>query len=677
MTVNDQDATWQELVSAATHKLDIAEIRHRRLLEQLDQYADDFPPAVPLDVQEPFEGLLTAVVAAKQQLTDAILTAHGQSTDVDDRGRAVLRYLRAHHSSELEEAIRAWNSQPIVGDLTDIRNLAVHGAYEKRLRDGRWHVQEPRDGIDPYKPRDLKSYAIAVNDHAESLRNIIEHLTEELTKDEARRAPSQPESTVVHENGTQFIEWTDKSRNGNETTIRYEASDMVQHFYQPTAPDQDITLYAGKFTFDGDDPDRPYEGHVRFTWQPTPRVVAEGSRPFHPDDFAGLVGETGPSWVTAPTIQLVGQGPGIPSPPAVQPGPPERAGGVTALSEQRLGDQTLGEPRGLEKVTFLVAGGWRAHDGRRICNPANRRQIWQGRLTASGGGWNVTVDSLPHAAGSAFWKEQKVKGGHAFTHVGELTRDGQASFDGDHAQDVLDALRVSLSFAVGRSTAGLLPVGWVDDEPRWTTWRTPPVDRIGSGDGWVDPLTANAQISELVGRVLDVWADPTIRDVVRYATSYYVTANVDVNAELIVAIAVSGLQLLGHDRFVTRGPYSNNQWKNDLNTEGQLRLLLEDGQIPTAIPDHFDYLQAVAARIAEDDDAEADALSCVVRLRNQVVHPTRDRRSNWSIYQWAEAGFAALYFLERALLNRLEYSGVTRSRLRGPGDDRAGAVPWA
>lgn len=184
--------TWQELLDAAIHKLDIAELRHDRLDRQLDSYVQ-LTPDVPAEVQDPFEGLLTVVVAAKEQLTDALLVAHDRPITSRDRGRDVNDVLQSH-STELREAVKDWISHPIVDDMIDIRNLATHSSYEKQLRDRRWHVQDPRSAARRYEPRDLKSYAQAVHQHGRRLRDIIRRLSDELTE---ATTSGQPDGDVT------------------------------------------------------------------------------------------------------------------------------------------------------------------------------------------------------------------------------------------------------------------------------------------------------------------------------------------------------------------------------------------------------------------------------------------------------------------------------------------------
>jgi hypothetical protein len=64
-------------------------------------------------------------------------------------------------------------------------------------------------------------------------------------------------------------------------------------------------------------------------------------------------------------------------------------------------------------------------------------------------------------------------------------------------------------------------------------------------------------------------------------------------------------------------------------------------------------------------------------MRNDVIHPTRMKRTKWSFYQWSEAHSLAVHFLELALLAYVGYRGryhprIAANRWLGYIED----VPW-
>jgi hypothetical protein len=136
------------------------------------------------------------------------------------------------------------------------------------------------------------------------------------------------------------------------------------------------------------------------------------------------------------------------------------------------------------------------------------------------------------------------------------------------------------------------------------------VDGYRDASQWHDDTASYRQISEVVSRVLDYTASPADKESFRYALSYYLTANVDVDVELSASVPVSGLQLLAFLRFVTHGPV----W-----------LLVSQAGIQTSIPAHFGHLAKAQAQLASTGAPARDALGTVVKMRNVVTRPTRDQ----------------------------------------------------
>lgn len=66
-------------------------------------------------------------------------------------------------------------------------------------------------------------------------------------------------------------------------------------------------------------------------------------------------------------------------------------------------------------------------------------------------------------------------------------------------------------------------------------------------------------------------------------------------------------------------------------------------------------------------------------MRNVVTHPTRDRPDKFNLYEWAEAGMHARYWLCLALLNTVGYQGKIAAVLQDQPHWRGQlrASPWA
>ena len=481
-------------------------------------------------------------------------------------------------------------------------------------------------------------------------------------------------SVVVDRFGKRTVSWSVEVADGGPTVVKHEFPDAVQHFYKGEGADEDVWLYRGEFSVAGGD--RGYEGDVRLRWRPSPQIEARGTRPAQASDLRDALSVPSDMWIAPLALEIDLPNQTLPQ----QPESPVHAAPDQGYSFRSRVEQELGDSAAIERATFFVPNGWDGADGLGVCDPADLRRWWLGRTEASGGGWRITLDRLGEMDQNA-WRGLEGLGGHRFTHVGSAIRDDGSTFSGAEAFEVLDRVRLGLNLALGRRTTCALPVGWRRDDPVWCRWRSAPVDgfrAVTSSSHWLDETIAHEQIGEIVSLVLDFTDDVGNRAALRSALAYYVTANVDVQVELSVAIPVSGLQLLAYYRFVTqRKAYSEKAWKDKI-TEDQLRLLLDEVKVDTVIQPHFRHLIDLRNRLAASA-APRDALGVMMKMRNVVTHPTRNRSDVFSVYEWAEAGMKARYWLCLALLNTLGYEGsiadVMGPTPRSPGQLRN--PPWA
>lgn len=557
----------------------------------------------------------------------------------------------------------------------------------EKVREARLRRTAERQGLKLVKSRrrdpravDYGRYVIVDPDSDQPIAGELGSASAMTLDDvEAWLASPSPESVeVVIKEGRRVVRRSLARAGGPVVMVEHDFPDAVRHHYSPAGADEDVPLYQGEFSLPDDG--RVFKGDIRFRWRPSPRVEARGERATSPADLAALsdflsgAGHQG-MWVAPGTVSVKLLGGTLPPQPKkffVHQGLPERS-----FHEGRV-EQHVGDPAALEQVTFLVPNGWEGHDGGGICDSEDLAQAWRGRTEAQGDGWTVTLDR-DVAMESAAWKELKESGGHRFTHAGRLCRADGSAFTGDEAFDALNRVRLGLNLALGRRVTCALPVGWRDGQPVWCRWRSAPVDGHRDVSHWLDETTSYRQVGDVVSRVLSFTASPVNRESLRYATSYYVAANVDVDVELSAAVPVSALQLLSYFRFVTdRGTYTHSRWEREKReTEAQLRLLTEDAKIDTSVPAHFKHLANVRDRFARTGPLR-DALGVIIKMRNVVTHPTRDQPGTFSVYEWAEAGMLARYWLCLSLLNTVGYQGqiaeVMQPQPRWPGQLRP--VPW-
>lgn len=536
---------------------------------------------------------------------------------------------------------------------------------DDKVREARLRRVAQRQGLKLVRSRrrdsqavDFGRYALVDPDTNRAVAGELDSATS-MTLDQVEAWLSSPGPASVEvtvEDGRRIVRRTITGSDGTTAVVEHDFPDAVRHHYSPAGTDEELPLYRGEFALSGDG--RVFDGDVRYRWRPSPHVEVRGERATGPADLDALAallsgdGQEG-KWVMPATVS-------VSMPSGILPPQPKRffaPQGLTARSFlQDQIEQHLGDPTALEEVTFLVPNGWFGYDGAGICDPDDPGLAWRGRTEAAGDGWAVTLDCYPEID-TAAWNELRNSRGHRFTHVGRLARADGSAFTGDEAFEALDRVRMGLNLALGRRSTCALPVGWRDGRPVWCRWRSAQVDGYRNTSQWLDETAACRQIGEVVSRVLDFTAAPLDRQSLRHAISYYVAANVDVDVELSVGVPVSGLQLLAFLRFVTqRGAYSRSQWK-DMDTEKQIRLLVEDIGVETSIPAHFGALASARDHLASSGAPARDALGVVVKMRNVVTHPTRDQPGIFTPYQWWEAGMLARYWLCLSLLNTVAYQG--------------------
>jgi hypothetical protein len=460
----------------------------------------------------------------------------------------------------------------------------------------------------------------------------------------------------------------------NPFFVSHDYPDALTHHYAPAEMNQDVMLFTGSFRSEPSEP--AYYGDVRWRWGPVPRIVARGQRETRPKDITALLDEPAPNMWVDPA-QLIVELPGGRLPP--QPSSPAQTAEAAGLDVQFNVEQELGNESMLDRCTFLIPNGWQALDSKGVCQPDRLEKTWFGRTSSQGDGWAVVLDLHQSMMDDDQWSTLKHSFGQRFTHVGEIRRLDDSTFTGRDAFDALDRIRVGLNLALGRRTTAALPVGWYQGDPVWCRWRRAPVDPHRSKTHWLDQTIAADQISTLLNLTLDYTSDALAKSVIKGAMAYYVASNNDVTVELTTALPVSGLQLLAYYRFVS-GPnacYSNTKWKPK-STEEQIRLLLDDAGIDTGIPSHMSNILVARTRLSAAKQS-GDALTTAIEMRNVATHPTKQMPYEaFNVYEWAEIGMIARYWLCLCILKTIGYNGSIADAL-GPTPPWTGSIknpPW-
>ncbi len=240
-----------------------------------------------------------------------------------------------------------------------------------------------------------------------------------------------------------------------------------------------------------------------------------------------------------------------------------------------------------------------------------------GRLTLEADGWSITLDGRPDN-GSLF-KEDVGLARYVLTHVMELRSADGGSFDVESARRVIEALRLSLSFAAGRWVAPPLSVGFdATGGEAWRWWVTPicsPYERTGSpsiSPGVFSDLEAFLKAS--VAKLHDGNAANTTRFQMLLATQ---TSNLGFVENRIFS-AFPAIENLSWETFVLSGLVSKKDFKDSKawSTARRLREPLVRAQIPVDIDG-----QRLPALHQLAMEKGLDGPEAVTWVRNRLIHP--------------------------------------------------------
>ena len=431
-----------------------------------------------------------------------------------------------------------------------------------------------------------------------------------------------------------------------------------------TEPNAPIELFEGKVSIEASGSRFPAFGRVRLEWLPTPQLRVS----YHCTEPNAQIATfsahaAGDDWTATAEIDAVPRPPqGTWSPDIDAPVQAEDERYAHTVQVLPAGDGTLVE------VSFLVASLTPVMAAHHL---TAGRASWTGRTVLHGGGWLIVLDA-PSSRREVRDSLQR-HGGYAATHIGLLVREDGADFTPDEAIEVMNALRYTLSFAVGRWVAPILPVGFDPaGEAVWTVWqRGELVHPYHRGGHELADIVSPAHIPDLFTAFTEVWADDFRRDVLCRAVNYYIEACDPNPCELAVSAAQSALEMLAYLMLVEEGTMSKTKFK-DAGSAGRKRSLLDSCSIEAAYPANLTLLEKTGT-----DLQYGDAVKLLTEMRNTVIHPSKENES-FSVEVWSEAWLLSLRHLLLAILSYVRYNGTYRDPVAE--DKYVGVVapvPWA
>lgn len=336
-----------------------------------------------------------------------------------------------------------------------------------------------------------------------------------------------------------------------------------------------------------------------------------------------------------------------------------------------VGPQNLGPGSGITRVvSHWVNVPW-LHPTAPL---ADRSSVYLGRWSCTFHEWDFILDCRPDL--TAALKQAAATTKSVISHVGELRRIGDGTFDRDDAEHVLFGLQMAFSFALGRWVAPAIPIGYdAADKPVWTQWAPWRCDPANGFESWFDTHRAD-DLADMVTAFMEAWLDPQRHDTLKWYTHHVIAANhSSTTVEGRIMLMQAGMEYLSWVNQVLAGQVTAEEYEKTWPADRVVRRLLTDAGIGLEVPSDLPSLtQITTHRSGTDRD---DGPAAIATVRNMLVHP-KDPSSVYAIEHLVrEAWQLTMSYGELVLLNWLGYRGSYMRRFPpGRFAHTSVPVPW-
>lgn len=295
---------------------------------------------------------------------------------------------------------------------------------------------------------------------------------------------------------------------------------------------------------------------------------------------------------------------------------------------------------------------------------------WAGRSSLEISGWTLVLDARRDYREAT--KNSKDGDLYVMTHVMEVRRTDGREFSVSAVKELIECMRVCLSFGFGRWVAPGLPVGFDEsDQIVWEHWASPICDPFASvGSGWLY-IGSPGDLISLISRGMSSFSDASRPGITRFQMCLAVQAVSSGFLEQRVLAAAPALEHLAWSNLVLGQKMTSDAYR-DCYAEDRLRYLLQDAGIPVQIDSKLFPGLASFARSRNIDGATA-----ITRVRNNLVHPQDPHEQ---IYRhdglMLDTWLLSLHYVRLLILHSIGYEGsYTELHKRGwVGDTEP--VPW-
>jgi hypothetical protein len=284
-----------------------------------------------------------------------------------------------------------------------------------------------------------------------------------------------------------------------------------------------------------------------------------------------------------------------------------------------------------------------------------------GHLILEAGPWNIEISEAHDLQ-----KNQNIlkrDGGYAITHTGVISRADRKSFPIQEAEEILEGLRLFLSFARGAFCASTLPSGFDHQgEMVWQQWGAHMVAPWGRPPSWFDTMHG-AILSQVFPGFWAKYSDPKWKETIRAVLYWYLRSNMNgrgagVDGGLILTQAALERMSFAHGH--TSGRAAE-----------KIRKTLEGMRIRTNVPRACCALRRLARQHGWQDGPHA-----LIEVRNDLVHP-KPKYGGSLDGSYYEAWNLGQRYVELMLLRLFGHRGRHGNRLTQRWRGQVVRVPWA
>jgi hypothetical protein len=166
---------WQDYIEAARRKIFIAAYHAERLKNEPSSAVGPQMNAPSIPAQAHFEGVIVSIMAAVDQVAQAVNSALLLRLDSRNLVKETFTHLAQANSD-----VGSWFGEPIGRDLRRIRVRMVHYQYAKTPQGPCWAVES--SGRDYDGSRELVAYANRAVEYGEHLRKLLPLIEAEIAK---------------------------------------------------------------------------------------------------------------------------------------------------------------------------------------------------------------------------------------------------------------------------------------------------------------------------------------------------------------------------------------------------------------------------------------------------------------------------------------------------------------